>query len=113
MNQHLKLAYDHGVQRALQEAGITKTAETPDWMRAGPLVGALGGLAMLHPRLRRGAKDLIQTGVEKLRPTTGLSYDKLRESVPMALKGLGVVGAGTTIGWLPQLTYEGLEAGLT
>ena len=26
MNNHLKLAYDHGVQLALQEAGITKTA---------------------------------------------------------------------------------------
>ena len=26
MNQHLKLAYEHGVQVALEEAGITKTA---------------------------------------------------------------------------------------
>ena len=27
MNQHLKLAYDHGVQKALEDAGLTKTAE--------------------------------------------------------------------------------------
>ena len=30
MNPHLKLAYEHGVQQALQEAGITKVALSPE-----------------------------------------------------------------------------------
>ena len=29
MNEHLKLAYDHGVQQAIIDAGLTKEAESP------------------------------------------------------------------------------------
>ena len=37
MNNHLKLAYDYGVQQALSEAGITKTA-----MRLSDLLRKMG-----------------------------------------------------------------------
>jgi len=57
MNPHLKLAYEHGVRTALQEAGITKTAEG-----FGAEV-TLGDLVGKHtPESRESSRALHQWG---------------------------------------------------
>jgi hypothetical protein len=61
MNQHLKLAYDHGVQKALDDAGITKTSGpriekflkrfSRDPALAGAVIGGGGSAALIAPAL--------------------------------------------------------------
>ena len=101
MDTPLQQAYALGAQRAFDD--FQKVAETPDWMRAGPMVGALAGAALLHPKFRKG---LLSMG-DKISPR---HWSKVKANMPKIVKGIGVIGAGTTVGWLPQLMYEGREA---
>ena len=94
MNQHLKLAYEHGVQVALAEAGITKTANV------GLYGGAAGlGLAALDPdsEVRDLAAGGVGAGLGALLANKGIHKAWMADKLPIkTLKGFGRLGLGAS-----------------
>jgi hypothetical protein len=81
MNPHLKLAYDHGVQKALEDAGI-KTSGYADILR--------GGLSTSKDYLRSMGKriypeSLIKRTVES-RPVSALTGSRMKNLTGEALE---------------------------
>ena len=79
MNPHLKLAYDHGVQKALEDAGLTKAAGENDTLTKilgavpvyGPALASLSGAA-LSPDGRGSSRGMFGAGGSALGQVGGV-----------------------------------------
>ena len=90
MNPHLKLAYDHGVQKALEDAGFSKTARS----MAGPVANILGGGAVGATAANMALPENATTG----------------ERVMAALGG-GALGAGGALTGYDRFGIKGALGG--
>ena len=103
MNPHLKLAYDHGVQKALEDAGLTKEAYKGEPSPSVPVViGALSGVAGVDvgQHLYEKAKD-----VPHLHFMRGGRMNQLLRRYPI----LGPLVGGTTLGLAGYGVAKGVQ----
>lgn len=111
MNEHLKLAYDHGVQQAIIDAGLTKESGLGSIMsRKGSLVRAGGKLpgtaaaaeaARLEKAKARMLKNFNQQTKRKSPAYTATSTPQAMRGNPVKTSGLtkeAVIGADATYG---------------
>ena len=112
MNEHLKLAYDHGVQQALVDAGLTKEAVIGADATYGDLVGRHTPESRqlsrtLHGGLGAGIGGLAGAGLGGM-GAVGLANLLTRGKVsPSMLQALGKAGA--TTGGIGGLYAGGLQ----